>query len=393
MSSGSASETECHVLRDLITVRIEDVANASDRLGSEPLDPVSLNEILGGDLEGGSLEQLVTMVGVFSIDGDPHAVAAQLRADNVEASPVHAIGAMNHIRLMPGIPASRAIVNTEPDLERVDPVQFIGVVDSGVTSPRYRPDWLAGGLMARPEDEEPPEFPPGTEPPWASHGSFIAGLIREIAPEHTVAVVRARARPISRFYPPLDSSHEPGDDPTTELDVLEATIRLVNRLNSADGEVTALNMSLGAHACDRKDPSLVALKAAVRLWKDNFPDAPIFAAGGNTKDKRKVFPAAYKKVRGVAAAADGSGAQVVWDRAHSPIEPSNRSWITDVAPGVDLIGTSGLAGEWVTWSGSSFATAVACALYAKGEEPEKDGGLRYWPDRNVTYSDVDALRF
>jgi hypothetical protein len=393
MNSGSASETECHVLRDLVTVEVEDVAAASAQLGSDPLDPGSLNDILGGDLDGGALERLVNLIGVFSIGEDPHEVAAQLRDNDITASPVHAVGTMNHIRLMTGAPARRATVTAEPELDEIEPTQFIGVIDSGVTSARYRPDWLSNGLMARPEDVEPPNFPPETDPPWASHGSFTAGLIREIAPKHTIALARARPRPIGRFSASMQPSHEPGDDPTTELDVLEATIRLVDRLRSADGEVTALNMSLGAHACDKKDPMLVALKAAVRLWRDNFPEAPIFAAGGNTESKRKVFPAAYKKVRGVSAAADGSGDQVVWDRAHSPIAASKRRWITDVAPGVDLIGTSGMTGGWVTWSGSSFATAVACALYANGVTPERDGRLRYWPDRTVTYSAVDGLRF
>jgi hypothetical protein len=83
------------------------------------------------------------------------------------------------------------------------------------------------------------------------------------------------------------------------------------------------------------------------------------------------------KVHGVAAQAS-DGTETVWvaGAATAISDPPGRPWVTDRAPGVDLVS---LAGGMVTdpslgvipalvcWSGSSFSTAVASAQFANGD--------------------------
>jgi subtilisin family serine protease len=94
----------------------------------------------------------------------------------------------------------------------------------------------------------------------------------------------------------------------------------------------------------------------------------IFAAGGNTTSTSPIFPAAYRFVRGVGATTcdkekDLYGKQIVWVDG-DPVGALERCWISDVAPGADLVGLSGNGDQLVRWSGSSFASAVAAASYA-----------------------------
>ena len=121
---------------------------------------------------------------------------------------------------------------------------------------------------------------------------------------------------------------------------------------------------------------------------------PIFAAGGNTPETLEVYPGAFEFVRSVAAAKDG-GQQVVWDRTSSrsgPISAPDRPWITDVAPGSDLVSPSGRTkAEWVKWSGSSFATAVATASYVSNRPMEASDGLIWWANRQTKAADIPGL--
>jgi hypothetical protein len=85
----------------------------------------------------------------------------------------------------------------------------------------------------------------------------------------------------------------------------------------------------------------------------------------------------------------------VWDEKDKPRSPSSgRDWVDDVAPGMDLIGLSGLSiDEAISWSGSSFATAVATASHVNGGPVEVRGNLAYWPNERMLYGDVPGLTY
>jgi hypothetical protein len=351
------------------------------------LDDTQLEGLMGKP-DPQIMNQIHDSVAVFRVQGDPHDVASELRRrTGIDVSPIHALGSLSHIQGMSGTDPQRTTVKTEPVIAASSPGRVVAAIDTGVT--KSLPVWLDSGLEYDAADIETLS---GKNK--ASHGTFVAGLIRRVAPEHTISMTRARRWNVKELDPKLDASHYDADDPSTELHVLEAMIRLVNRLGGRDRcDVAALNLSLGG-SCDEHDPGFVTLRIALDLWRNSFPKVPIFAAGGNTPDTSEVYPGAFEFVRSVAAAKDG-GRQVVWDRTASrsgPLTAPDRPWITDVAPGSDLVSPSGRTRtEWVKWSGSSFATAVATASYVSNRPMEASDGLIWWADRQTKAADIPGL--
>jgi hypothetical protein len=156
-------------------------------------------------------------------------------------------------------------------------------------------------------------------------------------------------------------------------------------------------LSLGGVACGENDPTMVTLSLAIDYWRQHFPRTVVFAAGGNTPAPERIFPAAFNHVRAVAAARVG-GVPVAWDpHAASPRQPVDiprRPWITDAAPGVDLVGSSGVSSDpWVKWSGSSFASAVAAACFASRRPMQVQHDLVWWRNQQMNYDAVQGLMY
>jgi subtilisin family serine protease len=378
----------CHFMKDVVATRADRAEEAQRLLDSDPLDEGSLNELMGGEIDREVLTQMTSLVTVFGVEGrDPHQLSRELREQGVEVSPIHALGTLNHIAYMTGTDPEPTEVKTSPEIAASSPGRIVAVIDTGVTE--SLPLWVESGL-----DFDQADIETLGGQLSASHGTFVAGLIRRIAPEHTISMARSRRWAVKDLEPKLEASHHDADDPSTELHVLEAMIRLVNRLGGRDRcDVAALNLSLGG-SCDDHDPGFVTLRIALDHWRNSFPKVPIFAAGGNTPDRLEVYPGAFEFVRSVAAAKDG-GEQVVWDRTASrsgPLTAPDRPWITDVAPGSDLVSPSGRTkSEWVKWSGSSFATAVATANYVSNRPMEASDGLIWWADRQTKPADIPGL--
>lgn len=375
-------------MRNVIATRADQADQAHEVLQAERLGDAQLVRLMGRETDRQTLDQIHQLVAVFRVQGDPHEVARGLRDEaGVDVSPVHALGSLNHIQSMTGTDPKPTRVKTDPVIAAASPGRIVAAIDTGVTE--SLPAWLDSGLEYDPTDVETLSGKNSS-----SHGTFVAGLIRRIAPEHTISMTRARRWAVKDLEPKLDKSHRDADDPSTELHVLEAMIRLVNRLRgNGECDVAALNLSLGG-SCDDHDPGFVTLSVALDLWRNSFPGAPIFAAGGNTPDTLEVYPGAFEFVRSVAAAKEG-GEQVVWDRTSSrsgSITAPVRKWVTDVAPGSDVVSPSGRTRtEWVKWSGSSFATAVATASYVSKRPMEAHDGLIWWADRDVRYADTPGL--
>jgi hypothetical protein len=396
-----SDEQCCHYLRGLIAVPAgafdgqpdeargegEQPNLRQDDVGNEltPLGPEELNDLIGGGIPVEVLGTITENISqVFAVD-DPISVSTALRENGIEASPIHALGPMSHFTKMTGTPPRGEYTPArQPNITPASSGRIIAVVDSGVTT--TLPDWMSDGSVRFDANLDVEDLGSVTSihPNPASHGVFVAGLLRRLAPEHTIEMARVIPRPIDSLSDPQQcGDHEEGDDPTTELDAAAAIVRLVDRIGADCGsEVAALNLSLGGVSCGEGDPLMVLIRQAVDYWRNHFPRAPIFAAGGNRADPRPVFPGALNHVRAVAASRD-SGQQVVWNaKTHDRKDASPRSWITDVAPGSDLTGPSGRSpDEWIEWSGSSFATAFAAGCYASRRNGDAADGLTYWPDR------------
>lgn len=383
------SGTGCHFLEGLVAARGDQADQAAEILGTQPLDIGGLYEILSDPTHEQELDEEVLghihdLVAVFKVK-DPVESADALNAGGVRGSVIHGLGHLNHISYMPGAGHKSASVTHVPELAESSPNRIVAVVDSGVTN--QLPPWLESGIRSMPYDVEILADPAKD----ASHGTFVAGLIRRIAPEHTISMVRPARVDISKYSPKRASGHKEADDMTSELHVMEAIVRLLHRHHGNLGAIEALNLSLGGVTCDKHDPWMLVLSQAIDFWRRHLSRCvPIFAAGGNAYDPRPVFPGAFGHVRAVAAAEEG-GRQVVWDQG-TAIDPPPRPWINDVAPGVDLVSTGGgTRDEWVSWSGSSFATAVATASYVSRRPMEAFDGLVWWKNHQMRYTEIPGL--
>lgn len=374
----------CHFIPGVLAVRPTDLNAAREALkamgGARDATRRILARYLRPSDKGDSVD---SPIAILSVD-DPHEAAAFLaNLDHpIQASPIHGVGYEGHGGFMSGAgpkPASQ--------FTAVRPLKsqgVIAVVDSGIVDPRLRPKWMQSPYVRH--DRQDVEKLDNAS---ASHGTFVTSIIRQVAPDHVVSL--AAAPPDTNGV--LVTSIEGGvvDPPTTELDVLAALMRLTDRHKANPSEVKALNLSLGAAADGPQDGFLLTLRAALDYWRAHIgKSVPVFAAGGNARDLRPVYPGAFDCVHAVGAGAKG-GKQTVWDQGSAQTAPP-RNWISDVAPGVKIKGLSGKStADTVWWSGSSFATAVASSLAARGETFEVDGGVTYWRDRSITYTNIAGL--
>jgi hypothetical protein len=319
----------------------------------------------------------------FALVDDPVQAARELMADDprVTASPVHQLGFHWHTFYSATTPEEiEGIVwPAAPDADRD---RVIAVVDSGIVAPKALPAWMGSSIVHGADDVEE------LHEDEVSHGTFVASILRQVAPTHAVSMAKAGPFEVGAEH---DSEH-PMPDPTTELHVAGAIDRLIER-HRGSCAVEALNLSIGGPSED--DMVMVTMQQAIGRWRDAFPKSPIFAAAGNSPEAEAIYPAGFRYVRGVAAA-DTQGKQIVWagdDSTHDP-SPPQRGWVDDVAPGSGLVGLGGRnADHTIKWSGSSFAAAVATASYVNGGPVEVAAGLAYWPNRAMRYGDVPGLQY
>jgi subtilisin family serine protease len=170
----------------------------------------------------------------------------------------------------------------------------------------------------------------------AGHGTFVAGVVRQLAPACEVTVVRA-----------LDS-----DGVGTEFAAAEALFDLAD----SPAPPHVVNLSLACLAAETLAP--VAMRAAIEALRDRHPDTVIVAAAGNDGSTVPAWPAAHKMVLSVGAL-DGQ----------RPARYSNRGhWVDFSVPADGVVSTyvQGTrvsqtgdtiehAGAYAAWSGTSFA--------------------------------------
>jgi hypothetical protein len=220
----------------------------------------------------------------------------------------------------------------------------IAVLDTGL----FKHEWLAAVQAAANSQDVWDVEPDGYADNESGHGTFIAGLIRQIAPAATVSVVKV-----------LDS-HGVGDD----LAVADAVARL-------PAEVDIINLSLGGYTDGDSAP--LAIASVLRKRR-----SVVGAAAGNNGSPRPFWPAAFKPVLAVGALEEKGGH---WSRA----DFSNHGWWVDAtARGVSLQSTfargktkvaQGPAPAatdptiafdgWAGWDGTSFASPITAAVLAR----------------------------
>jgi subtilisin family serine protease len=214
----------------------------------------------------------------------------------------------------------------------------------------FEHEWLKGVQRAPNSDDVWDVERDGYADAEAGHGTFIAGLILQVAPAASVYAVKV-----------LDS-HGVGDD----LSVAAAIEQLP--------DIDIVNLSLGGYT-DR-DTAPLAIATALQAMREQR--TAVVAAAGNQGASRPFWPAAFEPVLAVGAVEQRDGS---WTRA----DYSNHgAWVDATARGSNLQSTftrektkvaqgstTSLTdptiafGGWAAWDGTSFATPIAAAVLAR----------------------------
>ena len=232
----------------------------------------------------------------------------------------------------------------------------VSVVDTGLLRgvEGWAP-WLAGVIPdSRADLEDPDTFnvdehvfrPDGFADLYAGHGSFIAGVIRCVAPNTEVVVERLIGT--SGFV--------------AETDMIQQIHQGLSR--SPD----IINLSAGGYT--RNDVPPIGLQA---LWNDRLSQqggVVLVAAAGNNTSSRPFWPAAFDWCIGV-----GSMSR---DGQRRSSFSNFGSWLDVYAPGEDIVNAyprlkyktvahrreRDTSAGIVQWSGTSFATPIVVGLIA-----------------------------
>ena len=216
-------------------------------------------------------------------------------------------------------------------------------------------DWKSAptpGVVDDEDEEFDPTVTPTTPPPSnvldfeAGHGTFIAGIVRQICPDAEI------------YSAGVLSSFGDGD----VADVIGNFKRVKGILDSLGKRIDIVVMSFGANLID-DEPGLFG-EELLRV----LGDAVGVAAAGNQSTCRPYFPAALPDVIGVGGlAADGKA----WFTNFG-------GWVDACAPAVDVVSTfftnfqETVDGKkarkyegWARWSGTSFSAPKVAALIAQ----------------------------
>lgn len=247
-------------------------------------------------------------------------------------------------------PATSIALSSQPRI-------VVAVIDTGVSAEARGDGWLAD--LDRSLDRIDPldAFPAGGSPPHgngfldfaAGHGTFAAGIIRQVEPHAEIRIYRA-----------LDS-----DGVGSEVAVACAMVRAVK-----DG-AQIVSLSLGTHTDDGLPP--VAFEAALDAIDElsGGSEAPVFvAAAGNSGTTELVWPAASTRVIAVAALTPDSG-PAAWSSRGPWVDCSTigqgvvSTYVEGTEDtafgGTDSYGTS----AWAMWTGTSFAAPQIAAAIAR----------------------------
>ncbi|GAA2557777.1 hypothetical protein GCM10010435_30900 [Winogradskya consettensis] len=225
----------------------------------------------------------------------------------------------------------------------------VAVIDTGITAEARSDGWDTGVVR---EGTDPVNvLAPLDRIDWfAGHGTFAAGIVRQIAPDCEVVVYR------------FTSTDGLGTDEA-------AADMMIKAAEDANGGRLIINASFGAPAVDGVPP--LAMQEAVAHIAAEHPQVLIVASAGNDGKDLPLYPAAFPGVKAVGA-------------LNSDLTPANfsnhGSWVHCSTVGVgivstfvegklppeDHIGDDVTFGQdpWATWSGTSFTAPQISAAVA-----------------------------
>ena len=232
----------------------------------------------------------------------------------------------------------------------------VAVIDTGIT-PESRTDQWLGTIVRTAQNVDFLDVlpvPGDNRLDWFSgHGTFVAGIVQQIAPGVETRVYRFTT----------------SDGLGTEKDIAEAVLRAAEDA-AADGVRVIINLSVGVPATAGIPP--VALENAVRQLAGD-PDVLLVAAAGNNGTDEPMYPAAFDGVIGVGALTAGY--------EPAPFSSYGKGFVDCSTVGVGIVSTfvagrmppepsptladyTFPANSWAVWSGTSFSAPQICAAVA-----------------------------
>ena len=328
------------VVTDRVVIPVAELDAVRDRMGDAPtrvLDVPGLDDIRV--LQGSTVTQRRRSDG--------------LEAAAVPGAPVHLVP-MGAIRKAEGGPELSGPETGEAGWTRTaGPARGprIAVIDTGITDEQRVDGWLTGLATGDNVDLLDVLPPAGLLDLGAGHGTFVTGVIQQVAPDADIEVVRV-----------LDTDGL-GDEIAIGQQLVEAARRGVQIVNLSMGTVTA------------DDSPPLALETAVRAAIAAQPNILFVCAAGNYADERPCWPAAFagmpefrEHVVSVAALAldpaDGVGfIGAEWSSRGDTVTCSipGQGVVSTYVKGTETEQKPPLrqdtfdANAWATWSGTSFA--------------------------------------
>lgn len=322
--------------REVLLVRDEDLSRVQAHVGGTPVDNL-INGITVLSVEGEDVAELLSRV------DDRHGVGV--------ATPDHVL----YVTTGTTCPA------TEPEeTEDRDPTPavrgdrsegsgvLVSVVDTGLIeeAPAEHP-WLEG-VTCEPEPPEQPIGPDGQILPYAGHGTFVAGVVRSMAPGADVVVKRVLNRAGAVF----------------ESEIIRA---LDHALDDAPDVI-----SLSAGCSSRHNLPLLGLQVFWERRLSHYKGVALVAAAGNDSARRPFWPAAFPWAVSV-------GALDAEESARAPFS-NYGGWVDVYARGAGLVNAFATGSYTCTeppdrgdqrtfkgmcrWSGTSFSTPLVAGLVA-----------------------------
>lgn len=230
----------------------------------------------------------------------------------------------------------------------------VTILDTGWAHPDYEPKGLPGINVNLQGRDQPDEDRDGYLDPAAGHGTFIAGIIEQLAPGCRIELIQV----LSTF----------GDgDEAAIADTLSSLARRPD-----DERPDIVSLSFGGYS----PLGMWTLTKAITSLRQS--GTVVVASAGNDATCSPLYPAALENVVGVGAL----------DEAGKPATYTNYGpWVDACAPGTNLVSLffDGFNGPglpvnnydpdafvgWARWSGTSFAAPVVTAVLAR----ELDAGL------------------